>query len=216
MNCDLPSTVRALEDPELFLDAQAPESVLILDEVHHLDDPSRLLKIAADMYPRLKILATGLLNLRRSKLGIIYGTYKPSIRKQTPSVAEKKEYDTRGTTWADAALAVRAAWAREYHAEPPLLSESKSEFDYYKWTCRTVNGALLGYYYYARRDVVLEDKEPITCGARTRRGTPCKQQGLYQSGRCNLHGGLSTGPRTAEGRAKSALNGFKPKKKRTS
>ncbi len=59
MNCDLPSTLRALEDPELFLDAQTSESVLILDEVHHLDDPSRLLKIAADMYPRLKILATG-------------------------------------------------------------------------------------------------------------------------------------------------------------
>jgi predicted AAA+ superfamily ATPase len=59
MNCDLPSTLRALEDPEPFLDAQTSESVLILDEVHHLDDPSRLLKIAADMYPRLKILATG-------------------------------------------------------------------------------------------------------------------------------------------------------------
>lgn len=59
MNCDLPSTLRALEDPELFLDAQTPESVLILDEVHHLDDPSRLLKIAADMHPQLKILATG-------------------------------------------------------------------------------------------------------------------------------------------------------------
>lgn len=59
MNCDLPSTFRALEDPELFLDSQAPGSVLIFDEVHHLDDPSRLLKIAADEYPKLKVLATG-------------------------------------------------------------------------------------------------------------------------------------------------------------
>jgi predicted AAA+ superfamily ATPase len=59
MNCDLPSTLRALEDPELFLGSQDPDSVLILDEVHHLDDPSRLLKIAADEYPRLKVLATG-------------------------------------------------------------------------------------------------------------------------------------------------------------
>jgi predicted AAA+ superfamily ATPase len=33
--------------------------VLAFDEVHHLDDPSRLLKIAADEYPRLKVLATG-------------------------------------------------------------------------------------------------------------------------------------------------------------
>jgi len=59
MNCDLPSTLRALEDPELFLDNQRPGSVLIFDEVHRLNDPSRLLKIAADEYPQLKILATG-------------------------------------------------------------------------------------------------------------------------------------------------------------
>lgn len=59
MNCDLPSTVQALEDPELFLDTQEKDSVVILDEVHHLKDPSRLLKIAADEYPHLKILATG-------------------------------------------------------------------------------------------------------------------------------------------------------------
>jgi hypothetical protein len=59
LNCDLPSSVRALEDPELFLGAQAADAVLIFDEVHRLDDPSRLLKIAADEYPRLKVLATG-------------------------------------------------------------------------------------------------------------------------------------------------------------
>ena len=59
LNCDLPSVHRSLEEPELFLDSQAPDRVLILDEVHRLDDPSRLLKIAADEYPHLRILATG-------------------------------------------------------------------------------------------------------------------------------------------------------------
>jgi len=59
INCDLPSSARALEDPELFLDSQQKGTVLILDEVHHLEDPSRLLKIAADEYPHLKVLATG-------------------------------------------------------------------------------------------------------------------------------------------------------------
>ena len=59
LNCDLPSTLRALEDPELYLDSQGTGSVLIFDEVHHIDDPSRLLKIAADEYPHLKVLATG-------------------------------------------------------------------------------------------------------------------------------------------------------------
>lgn len=59
MNCDLPSVMRALEDPELFLQGQQQGRVLILDEIHHLDDPSRLLKIAADEYPQLRVLATG-------------------------------------------------------------------------------------------------------------------------------------------------------------
>lgn len=59
MNCDLPSVVRSLEDPEWFLGSQPADKVLILDEMHRLDDPSRLLKIAADAFPHLKILATG-------------------------------------------------------------------------------------------------------------------------------------------------------------
>ena len=59
LNCDLPSVERMLSDPELFFDGQTPGSVLVLDEVHRLADPSRLLKIAADTYPGLRVLATG-------------------------------------------------------------------------------------------------------------------------------------------------------------
>lgn len=36
----------------------------------------------------------------------------------------------------------------------------------------------------------------LRCGAKTRAGTPCKRRDLYDSGRCRLHGGLSTGPKT--------------------
>lgn len=54
--------------------------------------------------------------------------------------------------------------------------------------------------------VFIEAKGGI-CGAKTRAGTPCKQKALYHSGRCKLHGGLSTGPTTHEGKARSALNG---------
>ena len=38
-----------------------------------------------------------------------------------------------------------------------------------------------------------------TCGAKTRKGTPCKCLQVFRNGRCKFHGGLSTGPRTAEG-----------------
>jgi hypothetical protein len=41
------------------------------------------------------------------------------------------------------------------------------------------------------------------CGAHTRSGESCRQPAM-KNGRCRMHGGLSTGPRTAEGRARCA------------
>jgi predicted AAA+ superfamily ATPase len=58
LNCDLPSVAERLADPESFY-RTVTEPVVVFDEIHQLADPSRLLKIAADAYPRLKILATG-------------------------------------------------------------------------------------------------------------------------------------------------------------
>ncbi len=55
----------------------------------------------------------------------------------------------------------------------------------------------------------------MTWGAKTRAGTPCKLKSIYRSGRCKLHGGFSTGPKTLEGKKRSAMNGFKPKSKWT-
>ena len=57
----------------------------------------------------------------------------------------------------------------------------------------------------------------LTCGAKTRAGTPCQLTSLYGgNGRCKFHGGASTGPKTAVGKAKAALNGLKPKRKKRS
>jgi hypothetical protein len=42
------------------------------------------------------------------------------------------------------------------------------------------------------------------CGARTRRGTPCQRWGVRGTGRCPNHGGLSSGPTTAAGKARIA------------
>jgi len=39
------------------------------------------------------------------------------------------------------------------------------------------------------------------CGAKTRRGTSCQCPAML-NGRCRLHGGLSTGPKTPEGIAR--------------
>jgi hypothetical protein len=58
LNCDLPSVADRLSDPENFF-RSLKRPFVVFDEVHQLPDPSRLLKIGADGFPRLKILATG-------------------------------------------------------------------------------------------------------------------------------------------------------------
>ena len=40
------------------------------------------------------------------------------------------------------------------------------------------------------------------CGAKTRAGSPCRSPAMC-NGRCRMHGGASTGPRTPEGLARS-------------
>ena len=42
----------------------------------------------------------------------------------------------------------------------------------------------------------------ILCLAKTRQGTPCQKPPLNGKTRCRLHGGLSTGPKTPEGKAR--------------
>lgn len=41
------------------------------------------------------------------------------------------------------------------------------------------------------------------CGARTRKGVPGGSPALLGKSRCRMHGGCSTGPRTAEGLSRS-------------
>ena len=42
------------------------------------------------------------------------------------------------------------------------------------------------------------------CLAKTRQGTPCQNPVVTDRNRCRMHGGKSTGPRTAEGKARVA------------
>jgi len=51
----------------MFFDSLAPDTVLVLDEVHRLEDPSLILKIATDEYPHLRTLATGSSTLAATK-----------------------------------------------------------------------------------------------------------------------------------------------------
>ena len=47
--------------------APTGKPVVVFDEIHQLRDPARVLKIGADEFPNLKILATGSSTLAASK-----------------------------------------------------------------------------------------------------------------------------------------------------
>lgn len=67
---------------------------------------------------------------------------------------------------------------------------------------RTVRAAL------AKRRQVVEARNRRNrgprCGAETRKRTPCQRKVVLGRNRCPNHGGLSTGPKTPEGKARAA------------
>ena len=65
-DCELPRVRHILDDPESFLENLTTKRIT-LDEIHRLDNPSELLKIAADHFPNIKVIATGSSTLSASK-----------------------------------------------------------------------------------------------------------------------------------------------------
>lgn len=57
-DCELPRVRERLADAESFF-ASLDATRVVLDEVHRLADPTEVLKIAADHFPKLRVLATG-------------------------------------------------------------------------------------------------------------------------------------------------------------
>ncbi|MEO1919070.1 MAG: HGGxSTG domain-containing protein [Paracoccaceae bacterium] len=48
-------------------------------------------------------------------------------------------------------------------------------------------------------------RERVRCGAKTRKGAPCRLLSEAGRRRCKFHGGMSTGPRNLEGRERIAV-----------
>ena len=94
--------------------------------------------------------------------------------------------DVKGAVAIEAAARDRRRRWRAYHEEHDRIAR--------EWAGR-------GYQYpppvYPRlpRDLI-----GLACGARTKAGSPCKLAAIYINGRCKLHGGLSTGTTSNEGR----------------
>ncbi len=123
LNCDLPVIADMTSDPELFY-RNVDRPILIFDEVHQLSDPSRLLKIGADLFPHLKILATGSSTLAASR------EFKDTL------TGRKRVVYLTPVMW-DELLAFNDSplLKRLYHGGLPqaLLSEKKDPGFYREW-----------------------------------------------------------------------------------
>ena len=122
-DCELPSVRRMLTDPESFLREQSA-STIVLDEIHRLDNPSELLKIAADHYPDLRVIATGSSSLGATK------KFRDTLtgRKAEVLLTPMNTADLRDFGSTDLSRRLR------HGGLPPFfLSEQFEEGDYQEW-----------------------------------------------------------------------------------
>lgn len=88
--------------------------------------------------------------------------------------------------WRITAQPIRARVMGSYTAKEPVLT--------YNNVVNLIGARLAGHLFFAR----------VPCRATTRAGKPCRAQSEPGRKRCRFHGGLSTGPRTEEGRKRIA------------
>lgn len=97
--------------------------------------------------------------------------------------------------------ALRKLW-RSYHEECSRLSRaySAAQQRYIKSSGMTERPRFSGYPSFP------DELRGLACGAKSRKGQPCKRTDLMLNGRCKFHGGLSTGPKTMEGQHQARAN----------
>jgi hypothetical protein len=123
VNCDLPVVSDMVSDPELFY-RNCTRPIVVFDEIHQLRDPSRVLKIGADLFPRLKILATGSSTLAASRKFRDTLTGRKSLVHLTPVLWDELP-----------AFRNSPLLKRLYQGGLPqiLLSETKAQSSYREW-----------------------------------------------------------------------------------
>jgi len=122
LNCDLPSIADMLRDPQLFY-RSCTKPVVVFDEIHQLPDPARILKIGADVFPKLRILATGSSTLAASK------KFRDTL------TGRKRTVHLLPVLWDELPVFAVPLQRRLYHGGLPaaLLSDSKRPALYREW-----------------------------------------------------------------------------------
>ena len=122
VNCDLPVVEEMVRDPALFFRG-CPKPIVVFDEIHQLRDPSRVLKIGADMFPRLRILATGSSTLAASK------KFRDTL------AGRKRQVHLVPVLWSELPAFGTTLPRRLFHGglPPALLAHDKSPSLYREW-----------------------------------------------------------------------------------
>jgi len=82
-----------LEDPEFFLNERS-DQLIVLDEIHRLINPAEILKIAADHFPKVRIVATGSSTLvARNKFSDTLAGRKKTIWLQPLNLSDLRAFD---------------------------------------------------------------------------------------------------------------------------
>jgi predicted AAA+ superfamily ATPase len=122
INCGLPVAADMVADPELFY-RNCERPIVIFDEIHRLPDPSRVLKIGADLFPHLKLIATGSSTLAESR------KFKDTL------TGRKRLIHLTPVLW-DELSAFKVSLIRRLHhggLPQPLLTDTKPMGFYREW-----------------------------------------------------------------------------------
>ena len=122
IDCELPSQRRDVEDTESFLRRHAGRRI-VLDEIHRIQDPSNLLKLAADHFPGTHVLATG------------SSTLSASARFRDTLAGRKRSLHLQPILATELPLFNAHLEKRLLHGGLPgqLLAASPSEADFREW-----------------------------------------------------------------------------------
>lgn len=122
VNCDLPDVEERVRDPQVFF-RSCGKPVVVFDEIHQLRDPARLLKIGADVFPHLKILATGSSTLAASK------KFRDTL------TGRKRMVHLTPVLWDELPAFGATPLQRMFHGglPPALLAAAKSPAFYREW-----------------------------------------------------------------------------------
>jgi len=122
VNCDVPAVEDMVRDPRLFYRG-CEKPVVVFDEIHQLRDPARVLKIGADEFPTIKILATGSSTLAASK------KFRDTL------TGRKRAVHLTPVTWNELSAFGASLQRRLFHGglPPALLAKSKQPAFYREW-----------------------------------------------------------------------------------